>query len=122
MAASGLPKIRSGWQQAGMRCACTCIKKAFSIHIPARRRPAILKKLARGRRRLTELKGIAASIPNQGILINTLGPQEAKDRSEIEHIVTTHDELFKDDVLPDAFANPASKEGAALPPGAARGV
>ena len=111
-----------------MRCACTCIKKAFSIHIPARRRPAILKKLARSRRsrrsrrRLTELKGIAASIPNQGILINTLGPQEAKDRSEIEHIVTTHDELFKDDVLPDAFANPASKEGAALPPGAARGV
>jgi len=59
---------------------------------------------------LAELKGIAASIPNQGILINTLGLQEAKDSSEIENIVTTHDELFKDDVLPEAFANPAAKE------------
>ena len=72
--------------------------------------PAILKKLASRSRRLAELKGIAASIPNQGILINTLGLQEAKDSSEIENIVTTHDELFKDDVLPEAFANPAAKE------------
>jgi Fic family protein len=53
---------------------------------------------------------MASSIPNQGILINTLGLQEAKDSSEIENIVTTHDELFKDDVLPAAFANPAAKE------------
>ena len=72
--------------------------------------PAILKKLASSSRQLAELKGIAASIPNQGILINTLGLQEAKDSSEIENIVTTHDELFKDDVLPEAFANPAAKE------------
>ncbi|MFC5520871.1 Fic family protein [Polaromonas jejuensis] len=72
--------------------------------------PAILKKLASSSRRLAELKGMAASIPNQGILINTLGLQEAKDSSEIENIVTTHDELFKDDVLPEAFANPAAKE------------
>lgn len=72
--------------------------------------PAILKKLASSSRKLAELKGIAASIPNQGILINTLGLQEAKDSSEIENIVTTHDELFKDDVLPEAFVNPAAKE------------
>ena len=72
--------------------------------------PAILKKLASASRQLAELKGIAAAIPNQGILINTLGLQEAKDSSEIENIVTTHDELFKDDVLPEAFANPAAKE------------
>ena len=72
--------------------------------------PAILKKLALSSRRLAELKGIAGSIPNQGILINTLSLQEAKDSSEIENIVTTHDELFKDDVLPEAFANPAAKE------------
>ena len=72
--------------------------------------PAILKRLASSSRALAELKGIAASIPNQGILINTLGLQEAKDSSEIENIVTTHDELFKDDVLPEAFANPAAKE------------
>jgi Fic family protein len=72
--------------------------------------PVILKKLAISSRRLAELKGIAGSIPNQAILINTLGLQEAKDSSEIENIITTHDELFKDDVLPDAFANPAAKE------------
>jgi len=72
--------------------------------------PAILKKLASASRQLAELKGVAASIPNQGILINTLGLQEAKDSSEIENIVTTHDELFKDEVLPEAFANPAAKE------------
>ena len=72
--------------------------------------PAILKRLTSASRKLAELKGIAASIPNQGILINALGLQEAKDSSEIENIVTTHDELFKDEVLPEAFANPAAKE------------
>jgi Fic family protein len=72
--------------------------------------PEILRKLASSSRALAELKGMAASIPNQSILINTLGLQEAKDSSEIENIVTTHDELFKDDVLPEAFANPAAKE------------
>jgi Fic family protein len=57
--------------------------------------PAILKLLASSSRKLAERKGIAASIPNQGILINTLGLQEAKEISEIENIVTTHDELLK---------------------------
>lgn len=70
----------------------------------------ILKKLASASRKLAELKGIAASIPNQGILINTLGLQEAKDSSEIENIVTTHDELFKDDLSPESQMSPASKE------------
>lgn len=50
------------------------------------------------------------SIPNQSILINALGLQESKDSSEIENIVTTHDELFKGEVLPEAFANLAAKE------------
>jgi Fic family protein len=72
--------------------------------------PAILKKLASSSRQLAELKGMAASIPNQAILINTLGLQEAKDSSEIENIVTTHDELFRDDVLPDGMGSAAAKE------------
>lgn len=70
----------------------------------------ILKKLAIASRKLAELKGIAASIPNQAILINTLGMQEAKDSSAIENIVTTHDELFKDDAFPESSASPAAKE------------
>lgn len=71
---------------------------------------AILKRLANASRKLAELKGIATTIPNQGILINALGLQEAKDSSEIENIVTTHDELFRDDLLPESFTNPSAKE------------
>lgn len=71
---------------------------------------AVLKKLATASRALAELKGIAASIPNQSILINALAMQEAKDSSEIENIVTTHDELFRDDAFPEGRANPAAKE------------
>jgi Fic family protein len=71
---------------------------------------AILKRMAAASRKLAELKGVAASIPHQGILINTLGIQEAKDSSAIENIVTTHDELFKDDLFPDSPSNPAAKE------------
>jgi Fic family protein len=70
----------------------------------------ILKKLAAASRQLAELKGVAASIPHQGILINTLGMQEAKDSSAIENIVTTHDELFKDGIDVESPANPAAKE------------
>ncbi|CAN5866778.1 Fic family protein [soil metagenome] len=71
---------------------------------------AILKQSAAASRQLAELKGVAASIPQQGILINTLGMQEAKDSSAIENIVTTHDELFRDDAFPEAAGSPAAKE------------
>jgi Fic family protein len=73
-------------------------------------RPDILKKLATASRNLAELKGVAASIPNQGILINTLGLQEAKDSSAIENIVTTHDELFREVAFPEASSSAAAKE------------
>ncbi|EOH9611716.1 Fic/DOC family N-terminal domain-containing protein, partial [Campylobacter jejuni] len=45
-------------------------------------------------RKLAELNGLSKSIPNPSILINALILQEAKDSSEIENIITTHDELF----------------------------
>lgn len=70
----------------------------------------VLKKLALASRSLAELKGVAASIPNQAILINALGLQEAKDSSAIENIVTTHDELFKDETSAGALTSPAAKE------------
>lgn len=73
-------------------------------------RPDILKRLAAASRQLAELKGVAASMPNQGILISTLGLQEAKDSSAIENIVTTHDELFRDAAFPEAATGAASKE------------
>lgn len=71
---------------------------------------AILKKLASAGRKLAELKGVVESIPNRGILINTLAMQEAKDSSEIENIVTTHDELFQGDLSPGSSLGPAAKE------------
>ena len=55
---------------------------------------AVLRALNKASRALAELKGEAKTIPNENILINTLGLQEAKDSSAIENIVTTHDELF----------------------------
>jgi Fic family protein len=70
----------------------------------------VLKKTATAGRQLAELKGLAASIPNQGILVNTLALQEAKDSSAIENIVTTHDELFRGATYPDLAATPAAKE------------
>jgi Fic family protein len=70
----------------------------------------ILRQLAAANRPLAELKGVVSSIPNQAILVNTLGLQEAKDSSAIENIVTTHDELFRDEGQPEQAASPAAKE------------
>ncbi len=69
----------------------------------------IWKKTVSANRKLAELKGVAQTIPNQEILIHTLPMQEAKDSSEIENIVTTHDELFKYDKKYKDFS-PATKE------------
>ncbi|MDQ2733161.1 MAG: Fic family protein, partial [Armatimonadota bacterium] len=71
---------------------------------------AVLKKLARAHGALAELKGVAASIPNQGILINTLSLQEAKDSSAIENIITSQDDLFRSDSAARDFVTPAAKE------------
>ncbi|MEA1888153.1 MAG: Fic/DOC family N-terminal domain-containing protein, partial [Pseudomonadota bacterium] len=70
----------------------------------------ILKALARAHRYLAELKGVAKTIPNEGMLISTLTMQEAKDSSAIENIITTHDELFRVTVLKGEKVNQAAKE------------
>ena len=57
--------------------------------------PRILEALNEASRSLAELKGFANSIPNQHILINAITINEAKDSSEIENIVTTHDSIYK---------------------------
>ena len=70
----------------------------------------ILKKLAEAHRYLAELKGLAESIPNKTILINAISLQEAKDSSEVENIVTTHDELYKAGIASSIDINIATKE------------
>jgi Fic family protein len=58
---------------------------------------------------LAELKGFSETIPNKNILINSVLINEAKDSSEIENIITTHDELFKA-MSKENYKNPAAKE------------
>ncbi len=70
----------------------------------------ILKKAAAAHRFLAELKGISSTIPNEGILINTLSLQEAKDSSAIENIITTDDDLFKEELYPELAQNAEAKE------------
>ena len=70
----------------------------------------VLKKLILANRYLAELKGIVETIPNEDILISTLTLQEAKDSSEVENIITTHDELYKNNLFANELRNPAAKE------------
>jgi Fic family protein len=71
---------------------------------------AVLKSLPSAHAALAELKGIASTIPNQNILINTLGLQEAKDSSAIENIITTHDDLYKSELNLASFKSLEAKE------------
>lgn len=90
------------------------LKASYTIPVlpppGAEETPAVLRALAQAHRHLAELKGRAASIPNQGILIDTLAMQEAKASSEIENIVTTQDELFQASAFPEHPSSPAAKE------------
>ena len=69
----------------------------------------ILKQLSRTSRALAELKGVAKTMPNQNILINAIMINEAKTSSNIENIVTTHDEIYKA-MVKTSDASPAAKE------------
>ncbi|MDD3183404.1 MAG: Fic family protein [Alphaproteobacteria bacterium] len=71
---------------------------------------AVLKKEKEARAALAELKGIALSVPNENILINTLSLQEAKDSSAVENIITTNDELYQSNAIEKQFASVAAKE------------
>lgn len=64
--------------------------------------------MAEAHRHLAELKGLCEALPNRGILLDTLSIQEAKDSSEIEQIITTHDELYAYE--PSVSSSAAAKE------------
>lgn len=55
----------------------------------------VLNKLMLASRRLAELKGLASTLPNQSIFVNTIALREAKASSAIENIFTTDDELYR---------------------------
>ena len=62
-------------------------------------------------RRLAELKGLASTLPNQSIFVNTIALREAKASSAIENIFTTDDELYRSLSYPeDDFLEGPAKE------------
>jgi Fic family protein len=71
---------------------------------------AVLKQALRASRALAELKAAGALIPNQSVLLSTLGLQEAKISSEIENIVTTNDELYRAFADQEPLMTSATKE------------
>ena len=71
---------------------------------------AVLKEAIEANRMLANLRGLAAQIPNQGVLINSIVLQEARLSSEIENIVTTNDELYRADAHADGATDAHTKE------------
>ena len=71
---------------------------------------AVLKQAITANRVLANLRGLAAQIPNQGVLINSIVLQEARLSSAIENIVTTNDELYRADADADGKTDAHTKE------------
>ncbi len=71
---------------------------------------SVLKQTTAAGRALAELKGAGNLIPNQAVLVRTIGLQEAKLSSEIENIVTTNDELYRAFAGETDRTDPATKE------------
>jgi Fic family protein len=70
----------------------------------------ILKASIQAHRALAKLEGSLSHLPNPTILLDSIGLQEAKVSSEIENIVTTHDELYQYAVAEKSMGNTATKE------------
>ena len=68
----------------------------------------ILKALNKANNKLGELNGIVKTLPNPNVILNAVTLGEAKESSEIENIVTTFDEIYREIVLKEN--NLASKE------------
>ena len=70
-----------------------------------------MAKLVEASRQLSELKGLASTLPNQSIFVNTISLREAKASSAIENIFTTDDELYKSlSYLEDDYLEGPAKE------------
>src|SRR5690242_6814207 len=70
----------------------------------------ILKASIQANKALARLDGSLSQLPNPSILLDSIGLQEAKVSSEIENIVTTHDELYQYAVAERVAGDTATKE------------
>ena len=72
---------------------------------------AVLRQVNLANKKLAEFKGGGQTIPNESILLSTLTLQEAKESSSVENIVTTQDDLFKEDLhIQNVLSDAAAKE------------
>ena len=69
----------------------------------------IFEQLVNATESLGILKGTLNKLPNPNIILNVITLKEAKESSEIENIITTYDELYKEMILKDK-SNPNAKE------------
>ncbi len=69
----------------------------------------IMREVSKANRRIAELKGYSEIVPNKNILINAITLNESKESSEIENIVTTHDELFTAMIKKEHLIGPAKE-------------
>ena len=70
----------------------------------------ILRKTISAGRTLAQLNGAFKNLSNPVLFLDTIYLQEAKASSEVENIITTHDELYKSLVADRKIENPATKE------------
>jgi Fic family protein len=71
---------------------------------------SILKQLNLSSRALAGLKEYSDIVPNKNILVSSIVIKESKDSSEIENIVTTHDELYRSLATSLKSIDPNTKE------------
>lgn len=70
----------------------------------------ILRQVNKSSIRLAELKGLAQTLPNPNILLNAVILKEARVSSEIENVITTHDQLYQALSTNNLNVNSATKE------------
>ena len=70
----------------------------------------ILRKTISAGRALAQLNATLLNLPNPTLFLDTIYLQEAKASSEVENIITTHDELYKSLVADKKVENSATKE------------
>lgn len=94
---------------------------AYSKNIPYNELPAlppstdiesreVLKKTIDASRSLAKLNGAIRNLPNPQIFLDSIHLQEAKASSEVENIITTNDDLFRQVVADKNLENPRTKE------------
>lgn len=70
----------------------------------------VLRQAHKAAAALGELKGLARTLPNPGILLNAIILKEAAASSEIENVITTQDKLYQALSLKNAEIDSATKE------------